>query len=155
MEKIEIFDFTKEIVLTVDYTKAIDELVASGNYTERNKNINHQNLFEVPHKFIGKKVKTKIKFYHLPLIVDHNIISKAIQLEGFREANIFEFLTLGAEYPNIKYSLCTTGVEYKACYNTYKPCIFYRRRLGLVLESSCNGHFMLFVAAQECLSDHQ
>lgn len=97
----KVIDTSGEIILNIDYTKTIEQVIADGNYDWGNSNINAKN-FPISPEMTGKKVEVSTKLFHFNKdISSDNAISK-MDKDGYRPATLMELLVLGFLFPELQ-----------------------------------------------------
>lgn len=101
----------KEYTITVDYTKTIKQAIKAGKYNWFNNNINSQNFPESEAKksiaSTQQKSQVSTQIVLIPLnrtnrTVATNEVLKELDQKGYRPANLYELLALGAQHPDLQ-----------------------------------------------------
>ncbi|MBI2625010.1 MAG: hypothetical protein HYW70_01605 [Candidatus Nealsonbacteria bacterium] len=88
------------IVIRVDYTKTIEEMVKAGRYNYYNPDIDSKN-FPVAKRENGK-VDVHLVHFDLDRQIGSNEAIGKLDIMGFRPAELLELLVLGAAYPELQ-----------------------------------------------------
>ncbi len=89
----EDFDPYEEIMLTIDYSLSLKEMIKAGNYHRSHHDITEKN-FPLDAGLLGKKVTVPAKLFHFNKIIkSKNVISK-MKKKLYRPATLPELLTL-------------------------------------------------------------
>jgi|GEM_PF-768561 len=90
----------KEIVLTVDYSRSLEDMVAAGKYDWVSSIITEEH-FPIPNELVGKKVTISGKLFHFDRDISSEEAIKEMNKDGYRTPrHLAEFLALGEAYPD-------------------------------------------------------
>ena len=86
------------LLVEVDGTKTIEQLIADGKYDWKNSDVNQKNY---PVANITKRT-TEIELFHFNRSISSDGTKKEMDKAGFRPATIEELLTLGSSNPELQ-----------------------------------------------------
>ena len=97
----EVIDTYNEILLTVDYTKTLEEAIADGKYDWKNIGIVAKN-FPISIEIVEKKIELATKLFHFNRRVSSEDATLQMDRDGYRSATLRELLVLGALNPELQ-----------------------------------------------------
>lgn len=101
-----------EIILTVDYSRTLSEMISIGNYDKRELSIGKNKIF-IPPGLLGQKrfINAKLFEFKKEMGSDEAIIE--MSKDGFFPANLFELLSFRKDYQRKNYyKLVALGFTY-------------------------------------------
>ncbi len=90
-----------EIVLSVDYSRTVQEMINAGKYGWTNDNITEKH-FPLPTELNGKKVSVSTKLFHFNRPINSQDAIKEMDKAGYRPATLAELLALGEKQPELQ-----------------------------------------------------
>jgi hypothetical protein len=90
-----------EIVLSVDYSRTVQEMINAGKYGWTNDNITEKH-FPLPTKLNGKKVSVSTKLFHFNCSISSKDAIAEMDKAGYRPATLAELLALGEKQPELQ-----------------------------------------------------
>ncbi len=90
-----------EIVLSVDYSRTVQEMINTGKYGWTNDDITEKH-FPLPTELNGKKVSVAAKLFHFNRSINSQDAIKEMDKTGYRPATLAELLALGEKEPELQ-----------------------------------------------------
>ncbi|MCX6798155.1 MAG: hypothetical protein NTX66_03030 [Candidatus Falkowbacteria bacterium] len=90
-----------EFVLIVNYARTLDEMIAAGNYDDKNGDINADH-FPLPVELNGQAIEVKAKLFHFNRLINRKNAIAEMDKAGYRPATIAELLALGEAQPELQ-----------------------------------------------------
>lgn len=94
-------NLSREIILTVDYSQSLEEMINASNYEWISFDITEEK-FHFPVEFLGKKVTVSAKLFHFNREVNSEVVLEELDSAGYRPAFVSELLALGNNYPELQ-----------------------------------------------------
>jgi hypothetical protein len=88
-----------EYVVSVDYGKKLEDMIAVGQYDWKNGDINSKNFQVTGGEGV---VETKLELVHLNKVASTKEVEAYLEENGFRPATLEELLAFGATYPDVQ-----------------------------------------------------
>ena len=86
------------IILNVNYSRTLKEMIIAGNYDWINGDIKEKN-FPLPTELLGKKITASNKLFHFNRSISSENAISEMNKAGYRPATLAELLALGEAYP--------------------------------------------------------
>ncbi len=118
-----------EIVLSVDYSRSLQEMIAVGNYDWKNSDIVERN-FPLLVELKGKTTIVFSKLFHFGRSIGSYEVISEINKAGYRPATLAELLALGEKQPELQHQfplIALGSIRVDAYGSRYVP---YLRVLG-------------------------
>ena len=102
--------------VTVDYTRTVKQAIEAGDYDSVSDSINSKNFPEsqakqgIERAQQKNKVPTQITLIHLNRIVTTDEALKELDQKGYRPANLYELLALGAQQQDLQRTNLIVGL---------------------------------------------
>lgn len=90
----------ENIIMGVDYTKTVQQLIVEGKYDWVNNVIDIEN-FPISSEMIGKK-EVSIKLFNFDCKISSEDAIFEMKKDGYRPANLIELLVLGSLFPELQ-----------------------------------------------------
>lgn len=120
-----VVDILAEIILIVDYTKTIEQVIA-GNYDWKNNDITTKN-FPISTEMIGKKVEVSTKLFDFNKDISSEDVISEMDKDGYRPATLMELLVLGCLLSELQrqFPIVALGSVWRdADGDCYVPCLY-------------------------------
>lgn len=146
-KKMETFIFYDEILLTVDFSKSIEEMIKNGHFNSKTEQFVEE---KIPSTF-DKKEEVYVKLFHFDYEIHFAKLSKIMNSAGYRQGVMRELLTLDIVRPDLtdNFSVVALGSYWSNNGYTSKPCLGLDshgiKRLSLFTfdeEQSVNFYFL-------------
>lgn len=122
----KVINATSEILLTVDYTKTVEQAIADGNYDWKNNDVTTKN-FPISPEMIGKKVEVATKLFHFNRDISSDDAISEMDKDGYRPVTLIELLVLGFLFPELQrqFPIVALGsVWRRARDRRFVPCLY-------------------------------
>jgi len=137
---------TSKIMLTIDYTKTLEQAIAVGKYDRADSDITAKN-FPIFPEMVGKKVDVFVKLFHFNRDISSGEAISEMDKGGYRPATSMELLVLGYQYPELQrqFPIVALGSVLRHAslgrYVPYLDAFDYERVLYLLwFDSVWNAH---------------
>ena len=103
-----------QFVIKINYKESIEKAVAKGNYDYKNSNINTKNFSGSAKNYIDPSlngpVTVTIKLFHFNETLKTDQALDKIDQAGYRPANLYELLALGAQRLRLQREISIVGL---------------------------------------------
>lgn len=89
------------VMLVIDYSRTLQEMINAGNYGWTNSNITEKN-FPISLEMTGKKVEVSAKLFHFNREISSEDAISEMDKAGYRPATLAEILALGEAQPKLQ-----------------------------------------------------
>ncbi len=104
--KIKELKLVDKIILTVDYSRTLQEMIVAGKYDWKDSNVTEKNFPKVS----GDK-NVFCKLFHFNRSISSKEAIAEMDKTGYRPATLFELLALGAKYPGLQHQFPIVALD--------------------------------------------
>ncbi len=101
MAQERVISLSREIILTVDYSQNLEEMIKTSNYEWISFDITEEK-FPFPAELLGKQVTVSARLFHFNREVSSEVVLDELDSAGYRPALVSELLALGNNYPELQ-----------------------------------------------------